>query len=198
MLKDLPRAKVPGDLNEGLTGQLERSVLLNPSNEESGDALRIRRWPQFTAVAAVLLLATGLAFVVYYALPGSQVNHGNQVALLERSRCFQASTMTCSTCHNVHLPQRDAATFSARCLSCHRIESCGLYPKLGRKIADNCVDCHMPKLTSNTIISFNAGAQLQPQVRTHWIKVYPANPQPQLHSRTAVTSRGARGSRKFW
>src|SRR5438105_8518445 len=85
LLKDLPRAKVPGDLNEGLTGQLERSVLLNPSNEESGDALRIRRWPQFTAVAAVLLLATGLAFVVYYALPGSQSNHGNQVALDDKS-----------------------------------------------------------------------------------------------------------------
>src|SRR5436305_7337267 len=86
LLKDFPRAKVPGDLNEGLTGQLERSVLLNPSDEESGDAaLRIRRWPQFTAVAAVLLLATGLAFVVYYALPGSQNNHGNQVALDDKS-----------------------------------------------------------------------------------------------------------------
>jgi Cytochrome c554 and c-prime len=109
--------------------------------------------------------------------PGETVDvHGNQVALLERSRCFQASTMTCSTCHNVHLPQRDAAAFSARCLSCHRVESCGLYPKLGHKLADNCVDCHMPKLTSNTIISLNAGAKLQPQVRTHWIKVYPAKP----------------------
>ena len=95
LLKDLPRAKVPGDLNEGLTGQLERSVLLNPSDEETGDAaLRIRRWPQFTAVAAVLLLATGLAFVVYYALPGSQNNHGNQVALDDKSLRQPASPQT--------------------------------------------------------------------------------------------------------
>src|SRR5438876_6857553 len=38
--------------------------------------------------------------------------HGNQVALLERSRCYQESgTMTCVTCHDVHQPQRDAAAF---------------------------------------------------------------------------------------
>ena len=31
--------------------------------------------------------------------------HGNQVALLEKSRCFQSSpSMTCSTCHDLHAP----------------------------------------------------------------------------------------------
>lgn len=104
--------------------------------------------------------------------------HGNQVALLERSRCFQSSAMTCSTCHNVHLPQRNAAAFSRNCLTCHKVESCGVHEKLGQKIAENCVDCHMPKLTSNAIISTNAGKSLQPQVRTHWIKVYPAVGKP--------------------
>src|SRR6185369_12136620 len=29
--------------------------------------------------------------------------HGNQVALLERSKCFKSSSMTCSTCHDVHV-----------------------------------------------------------------------------------------------
>lgn len=105
--------------------------------------------------------------------PGEVVDvHGNQVTLLERSRCFQASAMTCSTCHDVHLPQRNAAAFSASCLSCHKVESCGVYKRLGHKIAENCVDCHMPKLTSNAIVSTNEGGSLQPQVRTHWIKVY--------------------------
>ena len=104
--------------------------------------------------------------------------HGNQIALLERSRCFQASTMTCSTCHDVHLPQRDAPAYSTTCLTCHKVESCGMHAKMGRKIADNCVDCHMPKLTSNVIVSVVEGRKVQPQVRTHWIKVYPGRTGP--------------------
>jgi hypothetical protein len=105
--------------------------------------------------------------------PGEAIDvHGNQVALLERSRCFQSSAMTCSTCHNVHLPQRNAAAFSGSCITCHKVESCGVYKQRGRKIAENCIDCHMPKLTSNAIVSTDRGATLQPQVRTHWIKVH--------------------------
>ena len=39
--------------------------------------------------------------------------HGNQVALLERSRCFQNSPqMSCITCHDVHAPERSAAAYS--------------------------------------------------------------------------------------
>jgi hypothetical protein len=99
--------------------------------------------------------------------------HGNQVALLERSRCYQASNMTCSTCHDVHLQQRDPTAFSGRCLTCHKIQSCGLFRKSGDRIAGKCVDCHLPRLTSNMIVSSHEGVRLRPQVRTHWIKVYP-------------------------
>ena len=99
--------------------------------------------------------------------------HGNQVALLERSRCFKDSQMTCSTCHNVHRPQRDVKDFSERCMSCHKIESCGLFPTAGRKIVKRCVDCHLPNQTSNVIVSSNDGVQVRPRVRNHWIKVYP-------------------------
>jgi hypothetical protein len=100
--------------------------------------------------------------------------HGNQVALLERSRCFQrSSNLTCTTCHNVHAAQRDAAAFSRYCLSCHKAESCGLFPKLGHQIAQDCVNCHMPLQQSNAIVSSFNGAKVQPMVRSHWIKVYP-------------------------
>jgi hypothetical protein len=100
--------------------------------------------------------------------------HGNQVALLQRSLCFQSSPdMSCSTCHNVHEPQRDAAAFSERCLTCHKPESCGMYPKIGAQIANRCVDCHMPNQESNLIVSDSNGKQVKPMVRTHWIKVYP-------------------------
>lgn len=98
--------------------------------------------------------------------------HGNQVALLERSRCYEASTMTCSTCHDVHRPQRNASAFSERCLSCHKVQSCKLFVKRADAIVGKCVDCHMPLQTSNVIVSSHSGARLRPQVRTHWIKVH--------------------------
>ncbi len=100
--------------------------------------------------------------------------HGNQVALLQLSRCYQSSAnMSCSTCHDVHQSQRDAAEFSPRCLTCHRVESCGEFPKLHEKIAANCVTCHMPVQSSNVIISNLNGKPTHAQVRSHWIKVYP-------------------------
>src|SRR5437879_7104817 len=99
--------------------------------------------------------------------------HGNQVALLERSRCFRSSLMTCATCHDVHRQQRDLVGFSDRCLTCHSAQSCGLFPRLGPGLVGRCVDCHMPALTSSTIVSTSLGRQMRVQVRTHWIKVYP-------------------------
>jgi len=99
--------------------------------------------------------------------------HGNQVAMLERSRCFTASQMTCATCHDVHREQRDVVELSGKCLDCHDLQSCGLFPRHGNALAGRCVDCHMPALTSNTVVSNRPGDQVRVQVRTHWIKVYP-------------------------
>ncbi len=99
--------------------------------------------------------------------------HGNQVALLQRSRCFRSSQMTCATCHDVHRPQRDLVALSGRCLTCHTLQSCGLFPSHGRALAGRCVDCHMPALTSNVLIANRRGRPVRVQVRTHWIKVYP-------------------------
>ncbi len=101
--------------------------------------------------------------------------HGNQVALLERSKCFTSSNMTCSTCHDVHAPQRNVTDFSARCLTCHQVQNCGLFPRRGRTLLGKCVDCHLPNQTSNVIFSTHAGARIRPKVRNHWIKVYPVD-----------------------
>jgi hypothetical protein len=99
--------------------------------------------------------------------------HGNQVALLERSTCFRASQMTCATCHDVHREQRDVAALAGRCLTCHTPQSCGLFAREGDRLLGRCVDCHMPLRTSSVLVSSSLGHQLRPQVRTHWIKVYP-------------------------
>lgn len=107
--------------------------------------------------------------------PNSNIDvHGGQVALLQRSRCYQSSaTMTCSTCHNVHESQRDGAAFAARCLACHKMEDCGMFRKLGAKIAVACVNCHMPVQQSKAIVTASNGKQIKARIRNHWIKVYP-------------------------
>jgi hypothetical protein len=100
--------------------------------------------------------------------------HGNQVGLLEKSRCFRASpAMTCSTCHAVHAPERAAADYSSRCLACHRWQSCGEAKRLGISIVRDCVTCHMPLQQTHAIVSVTAGSVLRTSIRTHWIKVYP-------------------------
>ncbi len=105
--------------------------------------------------------------------------HASQVQLLKLSRCFQNSpTMSCSTCHDVHKPQRDAASFVAQCMTCHQVEQCRLFGKLGGTIARGCVECHMPEEKTDQIV-FNAnGKIIQPQVRNHRIAIYPTTVAP--------------------
>jgi hypothetical protein len=99
--------------------------------------------------------------------------HGNQVGLLKKSRCYLSSPgMSCSTCHNEHQPERGAASYSSRCLSCHQVESCGMAKTMGHKIAANCIDCHMPVETTAAVASETAGEMIRPKMRNHWIKVY--------------------------
>jgi hypothetical protein len=107
--------------------------------------------------------------------PDSQVDvHGGQVALLKKSRCYQSSpAMTCSTCHNVHQPQRDASAFSAYCLKCHKVEACGIFARAGSQISNRCIDCHMPVQESKAIFTDSNGKRISARVRNHWIKVYP-------------------------
>jgi len=72
--------------------------------------------------------------------------------MLERSRCFRQSAMTCLTCHDAHTVQHDLSAFSQRCLSCHKPES-DMFPKQGHQPASNCISCHMPLQETNLVVS---------------------------------------------
>jgi hypothetical protein len=99
--------------------------------------------------------------------------HASQVQMLERSRCFrQNKTLTCFTCHDVHIPQRNTDAFSSRCLTCHEVENCRAFPKLGHVISNKCVDCHMPLQETGKIIAQVGGVGIQPKVRNHLIAIY--------------------------
>ncbi|HTZ57315.1 MAG TPA: multiheme c-type cytochrome [Acidobacteriaceae bacterium] len=98
--------------------------------------------------------------------------HGNQVELLKQSRCYLESSMTCLTCHNVHLAQHNLAEFSQHCLACHKPGS-AVFSRPDHPVVSNCIDCHMPKQETNLIVFNSVGKQLKPEIRNHWIKVYP-------------------------
>jgi hypothetical protein len=70
MMQALPREAAPPELAETIHGQLERSVLLDGvGTDDVAATMKINRWPQMMAVAAVLILATGLGILVYVVLP---------------------------------------------------------------------------------------------------------------------------------
>src|SRR4051812_1376885 len=77
LLRALPREPAPPDICEAFQGQLERSVLLSDfDNSASGSSMKINRWPQHLAVAAVVVLAAGLGLVVFFGLPsGTPQSH---------------------------------------------------------------------------------------------------------------------------
>jgi hypothetical protein len=108
LLRDLPRVKAPIELNESLCGQLERSALLDPTDDPFDPARSVNRWPQFTAVAAVLLLAASLAFVVIYVLPPSGGNGHNQVALDEKGLKKSAPVIDAPVADQGREPAKDA------------------------------------------------------------------------------------------
>lgn len=68
LLRELPRERAPEDMVDSVQTQLERSVLLNLDTPPA-TAGRINPWPQVFALAAVLILAVGLAAVIYLVLP---------------------------------------------------------------------------------------------------------------------------------
>ncbi|WP_316633215.1 multiheme c-type cytochrome [uncultured Flavobacterium sp.] len=108
--------------------------------------------------------------------------HGNQFGLLAQSKCFQKSeVMDCMTCHNSHENSRaNLATYSKICMSCHqdlKHNETTLKTMSGSLLANNCVECHMPKKTSNAIsFKLSNSKQLSNYIlRTHKIGIYPTN-----------------------
>ena len=81
--------------------------------------------------------------------------------------------MSCSTCHDVHTPQRDVAELASRCLTCHQVESCGTFRRLGHEIDRKCLGCHMTLQPSINSITAADGSLLRPKVRNHRIGIYP-------------------------
>ena len=102
--------------------------------------------------------------------------HGYQKQLLEASPCFKIGKAECISCHDVHGEQKvSLQIYSKQCISCHQDAP---HPKLAEKeralMANNCIDCHMPKKASGNIgfqVS-NSKDKIPYSVRTHRIAIY--------------------------
>jgi hypothetical protein len=106
--------------------------------------------------------------------------HGNQLQLLQSSKCFINSKMDCGTCHDVHQNTRgNDALYAAKCLDCHNTPN-HVYCKMTNQLSTtalkaNCISCHMPALTTKAITVQVSDKQpsLQFFVHTHRIAIYP-------------------------
>ena len=61
----------------------------------------------------------------------------------------------------MHAPERPAAAFWEKCLKYQKDSDCGEFAKLGARIRDKCIDCHMPVQESNLIISNANGKEIK-------------------------------------
>lgn len=107
------------------SAKLSRSsepTVLNPSRFSRDRQMDLCAWchaGQGVALAPTFSYLPGEPLEKYLELPRPDPKaeldvHGSQVELLEKSRCFQSSTMTCLTCHDVHTVPHDSFAFSQR------------------------------------------------------------------------------------
>jgi len=100
--------------------------------------------------------------------------HGDQVGLLRRSKCFRSSPdLSCSTCHDVHRPERDVAKLAQKCLACHQIGRHKMAARIGGSLIGSCIDCHMPNERSRSIQINTPTTQSSLSFRSHLIGIYP-------------------------
>ncbi len=169
-------------LHEAKPKNLSETGILNPakfSRDRQVDlCAECHNGIQRVGLAPTFSYVPGRPLSEYFKpLPSPDVEHpdvhGNQVGLLQRSKCFRSSEqMSCSTCHDVHTTGQSLESYSLKCLSCHNWQSCGMSRRMGQKIVNKCIDCHMPIEETNVIVSQTAGQVVHAKMRNHWIKVY--------------------------
>jgi hypothetical protein len=159
----------------------DQEAIVNPaslSHARQMDLCSLCHAGAVTPIGAPLRFVAGDDIRDYLKIPPPDPSapvdvHGNQVGALEQSKCFGSGKLTCSTCHDVHRVQEDADSFSSRCQTCHKMQACGTYKKLGAYIQTRCVECHMP-LQDSAKITFSEGKNmLRAELRAHRIAIYP-------------------------
>lgn len=109
-LRTLPRETAPAEIMDHLQAHLERHALLS-DGDTSASAMKINRWPQFGAVAAMLVLAVGLGILVYQVLPSGGMKPEQMV--LAPPSVQQLSTVPALSGTESSKPDEDAVATNA-------------------------------------------------------------------------------------
>ena len=161
----------------------------NPGMEEGRHILNPARLSRSRQLSSCALCHAGQGIARTPALtfrPGDEISehriypkaertrlsvHGGQVPFLEESRCFSESdTMTCSTCHDVHVDQTgQTAAFSQKCLDCHSQAHAG-DAELGQ--GDRCAGCHMPDQKARNLPVYHEGEEWFLSMANHRIGIF--------------------------
>ena len=82
----------------------------------------------------------------------------SHVQQMQSSRCYIESdrALACVSCHDPHgmaPPAERAMQFRQACLKCHQTDHCteSMSVRQETSIADNCTECHMPRLAANDV-----------------------------------------------
>lgn len=102
----------------------------------------------------------------------NSVHVSNQAVRLSLSKCFKQSDMSCSTCHDPHRNERGKLdVYSARCMECHSQENCGEFARMGERIKENCIDCHMPNESTVHLPFDSPEGKVFPPLRDHHVRI---------------------------
>ena len=110
VLRALPRESAPPNLMDDLQSQLERETLLDPDQLSTPLRLAPNHWRQFLAIAAVLVLASGLGFIIFSVLPPS---HPSPIAELMQRLPESSNGTAAEVAANVPTPPPVVAMKSA-------------------------------------------------------------------------------------
>jgi hypothetical protein len=81
----------------------------------------------------------------------------------------------CAQCHGgIEESVGPAFSYVEKRQERHKDSDCGEFAKLGARIRDNCIDCHMPVQGVEPDHSHLSEKEIRARMRNHWIKLYSA------------------------
>lgn len=150
------------ELDDSVTGDVDHTIV-NPKHltRELADDVcaQCHEHPQLTLPAPDRDqddFRPGLPLDAFRVTYGHEEQHDHgmtvvgHIGQMRLSRCYQASDMSCITCHSPHHrpdPGKTLTHYRQACLQCHEPAHCGSPQPDRLKLSpqDDCVQCHMPR-----------------------------------------------------